>query len=1092
MNDKRRPFQCLVLVLVFLLQSISPAAGQAELRPGATTVGGIINTDTTWTMAGSPYEAASTVTVVSNVTLTIEPGVEVRFAPNTRLAINGALHALGEAGQEILFTGSTQAPGSWQGVWITAASGIRSLDNRLQHVVVEYGGSGIADPANLYLTGADVVIEHSQVRNSGGNGLTAKTDVLAEIADTQFTGNAGMAARFFEIANDPALARLSAGGNGADAVGIGGVSNVLVGAHTWEQMGLPYVAYNIITVDPRGQVYVDPGVEIRFAAAARLDVRGSLTALGTEDQPILFTGVDKVRGAWDGLNFLGTFVGYAVGEFRYATIEYGGGGSNAANIYATTGRVTLDHSVVRNSLSDGLRLAAFGSRSSISASQIYGNAGYGVRNSDTSYPVVAVASNNWWGNASGPRPDTACNPGAAGDRVSANVVFEPFLTEGTANPGPTPASGVHTISISPRRWYAPAGGTKVYVDIAVYDGTGRPAPGRKVVLNTTWGSVQIGPVTGADGKVIATVSAGSPGEAQLTATLEDLDCWSSALSETAAITFEQAEAAVVFPDTPAPYVNHSLKIDPLPVIVGVPTNLIAELTNPFDFDVYVDAVFGYAQAGIGLAFGPAGEVFDFLIPAGQTRTMAVEWTPQVSGHICIQFDYTLYKLVEGGALSENVIKLPVAKGSSQENTDPYPGSNLSPDAKNALNEGTYWQSFVSDMTELVDAISDLGSLVGNFIMDQMVDNLLGFINGAGSGIVCGTGGGTECAGYDGPELQLPGGSVGTVREEPPRQDYTIVAVPETYTYPTQAPGPDMPAARAEAFNRVLAASFDLMGKQWAMVLSNDRYGGATKAKDLAWASVQANAYIFYMDETAKAMIAYEKAIEDLIAELKAEGYTDIVRTQEEWQAYQDRLSAEGWSDVERQAAALTGITPEGLELIRQTYLSANPAGMEGSLYDRLQYRADLYGDVGRMMQNPPKLGPVTTMGGKLVPSAPGDEPAETHPLARLSPIHPTIQVGNPLTTTATVDLEVRPLGLPADWVVTLSESSLELAPGESVTVTVMIRPGLPVPQGAQPGIAVEGFVDGRLIGGVAIDVLVPVYVDFTRPYKAYLPVLPRK
>jgi hypothetical protein len=66
-----------------------PAAGQADFRPASTTVGGIIDADTTWTKAGSPYEATSIVTVVSNVTLTIEPGVEVRFAPNTRLA-NGS------------------------------------------------------------------------------------------------------------------------------------------------------------------------------------------------------------------------------------------------------------------------------------------------------------------------------------------------------------------------------------------------------------------------------------------------------------------------------------------------------------------------------------------------------------------------------------------------------------------------------------------------------------------------------------------------------------------------------------------------------------------------------------------------------------------------------------------------------------------------------------------------------------------------------------------------------------------------------------------------------------------------------------------
>ena len=43
-------------------------------RANATDVGGIISSDTTWTLAGSPYNATSIVQVAEGVTLTIEPG----------------------------------------------------------------------------------------------------------------------------------------------------------------------------------------------------------------------------------------------------------------------------------------------------------------------------------------------------------------------------------------------------------------------------------------------------------------------------------------------------------------------------------------------------------------------------------------------------------------------------------------------------------------------------------------------------------------------------------------------------------------------------------------------------------------------------------------------------------------------------------------------------------------------------------------------------------------------------------------------------------------------------------------------------------
>src|SRR6187399_2803237 len=56
--------------------------GLALLAAGpvhATPVGGDIDTDTTWGLAGSPYEVVENITIRSNATLTIEPGVTVRL-----------------------------------------------------------------------------------------------------------------------------------------------------------------------------------------------------------------------------------------------------------------------------------------------------------------------------------------------------------------------------------------------------------------------------------------------------------------------------------------------------------------------------------------------------------------------------------------------------------------------------------------------------------------------------------------------------------------------------------------------------------------------------------------------------------------------------------------------------------------------------------------------------------------------------------------------------------------------------------------------------------------------------------------------------
>ena len=54
--------------------------------------------------------------------------------------------------------------------------------------------------------------------------------------------------------------------------------------------------------------------------------------------------------------------------------------------------------------------------------------------------------------------------------------------------------------------------------------------------------------------------------------------------------------------------------------------------------------------------------------------------------------------------------------------------------------------------------------------------------------------------------------------------------------------------------------------------------------------------------------------------------------------------------------------------------------------------------------------------------------------------------------------------------INISPAQATLAPSETVTITVTVIPGSAVPQ-----IAVEGYVGNTLLGGVAIDVVVPNY-----------------
>ncbi|MCP4713987.1 MAG: right-handed parallel beta-helix repeat-containing protein [Deltaproteobacteria bacterium] len=103
-----------IVLLSLLIQAVFLNHAFAD-----TPVAGNILSDTVWNLENSPYLVTGTVSVYPDRTLTIEPGVEVRFEAETELIIGGELIARGEEGNMITFTSAQADPISAQSYTIT-------------------------------------------------------------------------------------------------------------------------------------------------------------------------------------------------------------------------------------------------------------------------------------------------------------------------------------------------------------------------------------------------------------------------------------------------------------------------------------------------------------------------------------------------------------------------------------------------------------------------------------------------------------------------------------------------------------------------------------------------------------------------------------------------------------------------------------------------------------------------------------------------------------------------------------------------------------------------------------------------------------
>lgn len=146
---------------IFTSLLFSVAMGQTEIQEGEVYG--------TWTKQASPYLIQGEVNIPLDKTLTIEPGVMIKFNGYYKFIIYGCLIAEGAEGDSILFTTDDPETG-WHALRFIDTRINNQPESKVIYCIVEYGKATGSCPDNrgagIYAVRSDPVISNCCIRNN--------------------------------------------------------------------------------------------------------------------------------------------------------------------------------------------------------------------------------------------------------------------------------------------------------------------------------------------------------------------------------------------------------------------------------------------------------------------------------------------------------------------------------------------------------------------------------------------------------------------------------------------------------------------------------------------------------------------------------------------------------------------------------------------------------------------------------------------------------------------------------------------------------------------------------------------------------------
>lgn len=352
----------LVAVLALVVTATSRTAS-------ATDVGGPILADTTWTLAGSPYIVTQSIIVGGNATLTIQPGVTVKFNSGRGMIVGdgawgiGTLRAIGTADQKITFTSNTNPgqPGQWLHIFFTNfcidaafdGSGQYLSGSTLQHCIVEYAGGGAAGTGAVSIGQSSPFINFCEVRNNARSGICANNTTTPPLAPTLQIKNSN-------IHHNGAGSNQSGGGANLSITGLLFTGNAL--SNNAANSGNGGGIYAAMTVTG-GSCMISGNVVLNNSVTGSNSSGGGIYAelhgnSGTymfTDNTIATNGATGINGGGGGVFLLGTGSNstYTIAGNTISTNSATNGGGVWAQLHQNTNQSSFSSNTISNNTAVG-------------------------------------------------------------------------------------------------------------------------------------------------------------------------------------------------------------------------------------------------------------------------------------------------------------------------------------------------------------------------------------------------------------------------------------------------------------------------------------------------------------------------------------------------------------------------------------------------------------------------------------------------------------------------------------------------------------------------------------------------------------------